>query len=113
MNNNLPIENKNTFLNKIKEFFISIFRKKIKEKTVGYETENETNKTPSFIMDLQGKAKAENVNEKDVLDFTVEIIEKQPEVLNDFTIEKLEEIKDYYDEQISRVDKEIEKIRKN
>ena len=114
-NNLLPDTKKIGFLNKIKQIFRSIFYKESKsiqdtEKTI--KPVNDDISQSSFIESLKEKTDIKNGCEKDALESIVEIIEENPQKIDNLTVEELEDINDYYNEKIHEVDKEINKIKK-
>ncbi len=114
-NSNLPLKTTGTFFSKIKIAIKSLFSKKVKSHK---NTENETTQSAqdntyvAFVENLQQKADTEKTFKEDTVKYIVDIVEQDPSTLESLTIEQLEDVNDYYAEQIEVVDREISKIKK-
>lgn len=115
MSNSNLISTKNRFITILKNIFNRLFNKQDNSKVylegINNKVEN-GGKTTSFINELKENINIENAEAKEILKYTIEMIEQNPELLDDFTVEKLKEIKEYYDGQILKMDLEISKIKK-
>ena len=111
-NDLLPVKKENSFFGKIKTLFNSIFRKRTtpsdEQNTI--EIDNSDNKS-RFIEDLKEKTNIDDSINKQALEYMVSYIEIYPELLNNFNIEDLEKINEYYDKKIEKIDKEINKLK--
>ena len=117
MENNLPKQYKKGFINTIKEFFFNLFHKKtdIQDNSEIKESEiikNDNNKS-SFINELKVDNNIQNnsLNNNKGIDI-IERIENNPDLLNELTIEKLNEIEKIYDDRIDFLDMKINELSK-
>ena len=120
MNNNLPsIVREDTFLVKFLNFIKSLFKKK--EKNI-YINNSEIEDNPflkkkysinefSQINDSNkiNEKIIEEIKEKDEMTEMIQMVEENPETLDNLDIEQLEEINNYYTNQIEECKKKIEK----
>ena len=113
-NNLLPTVKRNGLLNKIKIFFRSIFYKQ--PKTIQEPEESvkqiDSNSKSSFKEELKVEIDTEATAKKRELEYIVEKIEENPKLLNKLSIEQLENVDEYYTEELQKVDKEINKLKK-
>lgn len=99
---------------RVKLFLKSLFYKKNKIVQELEKVPNETNQNKtSFIEDLAKQTDIDKACEKEALEYIVEEIENNPEALDNISIEKLEDINEYYDKKIEEVDKELYMLKKN
>lgn len=116
VNNLLPDTKKGGFFNRLKLFFISITFKRdklIQEHDDIANRENVENKGSSFMDNLKANTDVEKTCEEETLGFIVKKVEENPQVLDNLTIEQLENVNEYYNEKIQEVNNEINKIRRN
>jgi len=106
MDNILPIEAKEiNFLKKITNFIKKIF---YKNKSAINEKSKENDK---FYQEEKLNVKLiKEINEKKTLQEIIAIIEKNPEIMKNLDIHKLEMIDNYYKEQIEECKKKIARI---
>lgn len=105
----LPMKKKEGFFSKIKKFWKSLFSKKTSNDNFIEETKEEHVKetVPSFKQTIQ-----EDVNNIENKTNIIEEIEKNPDLIYSLSKEKLKELIKLYDEEIAKVDKEIQELKK-
>lgn len=113
--NLLPSIKKDGFLNKIKMIFKSMFYKQPKLIQDSEETIEQINED-SIDLGFKESLKVERDNEKasreKALELIVEKIEKNPQQLNELTIEQLEDVNEFYAQKIQKVNQEIDNLKK-
>lgn len=112
-NNLLPSEKPKGVWSKIRFAFYSIFNKSSKEKHLFEETNKKISDTSSnfnFLESLKNETESENLGKEETLEYIVDSVEKDPQVLDKLPIEQLEDINKYYDEKLLSVKREISKL---
>jgi len=110
MKNNLPEKYENSFFTKIKRFFANIFRKNnkvLEQNEIKKEQKTELNKTENKFQDMKKLSKKAELK-KEILD----MIEKQPDLIESLSIEKLKELNCMYDAIIEENERKIKKIKR-
>lgn len=116
MNNNGLIEYKESFITKIKKFFIKLFRKSDEKynnmPNASNENINELNDEENqdkFIEELKVDSnKVNNVIEKNNF---LEEIDGNEEALSMLSIDRLKKLEEYYDSVIAENEKKIKKLK--
>ena len=107
MENKLPKKyNEGIFL-KIKEFFLKIFGRKNNNEETVIEEENVKENRLNSIEKMKKESKTNR--EKESL---LNQIEKDVSLIDNWPIEKLLKLEEIYDEKIERLNKEIERLKK-
>ena len=113
MKNSLPQEYNNGFFYKIKIFFRNLFHKNkeiIKDDTSVSQTKTKIVKdNRDFVNELKVDSNV-SINFAEKEDAILQRIEENPDLLNDLSLEKLDEIEKIYDEKIAKLDANINKI---
>ena len=115
MKNNLPTKEDNSFLKKIKNFFRKLFYRKPVEKSVDnviaeqtlIKKENNTAFQESIKVEVKNDYLTEMKREKFLDD-----LEKNPKLLCELPIEKLEKLEDYYKISIKKQEEKLARIKK-
>lgn len=115
MKNNLPTKEDNSFLKKIKNFFRKLFYRKPVEKSVDnviaeqtlIKKENNTAFQESIKVEVKNDYLTEMKREKFLDD-----LEKNPKLLYELPIEKLEKLEDYYKISIKKQEEKLARIKK-
>ena len=103
MENKLPKKYNDSLFSKIKEFFLKIFGRK-------KETVIEENVKENRLNSIEKMKKESKTNrEKESL---LNQIEKDVSLIDNWPIEKLLKLEEIYDEKIERLNKEIERLKK-
>ena len=113
-NSNLPVKNHRGFFSKITQAIKSLFFKRDKSHKDTQSNTNQSSKDniyETFIESLQEKSDIEAAYKKDTLKYIVETVEQDASTLENLTVEQLEDVNDYYTEQIEEVDKQIRKTK--
>lgn len=109
MENNLPQKYKNNLFEKIKSFFIRLFKlTERKEKIVNSTLAENNNLTSKNIVDTMKNESTNNTKREELL-FQ---IEKNPSLIDKWPIEKLLKLDSIYEEKIKEYDNEIKKLKK-
>ena len=109
----LPMKKGEGFFTKIKNFFRSLFSKKTEtlekteDKNIENVEKNDEEIKPSFKETIQ-----EDVQEVENRTSIIDEIEKNPDIIHTLSNEKLKELIKLYDEEIAKVDKEIQELKK-
>lgn len=117
MKNNLPIKEDNSFLGKIKNFFRKLFYRKPVENSVDNviteQTQIKKENNTEFQESLKIKVEVKNdyLTEMKREEF-LDDLEKNPKLLYELPIEKLEKLEDYYNESIKKQEAKLAKIKK-
>lgn len=115
MKNNLPMKEDNSFLKKIKNFFRELFYRKPVENSLDnviveqtpIKKENNTAFKESVKVEVKNDYSTEMKREKFLDD-----LERNPKLLYELPIEKLEKLEDYYNESIKKQEAKLAKIKK-
>lgn len=114
MNNNLPQKENDNIINKLIKKIRCIFFKADSIAEVAFENnEIEKHNTEENIEKFSEKYKVSNSDgdkEQQQKEF-ISTIEKNPQLLKKFDLDKLKIISKYYSNEISKIDKEIEALR--
>lgn len=118
MDSNLPQKYNNGIFSKIKRFFSGLFGNlkentsiestKIKEN----ESQNTNVKEENTVKNSIDIMREQNVKNREKEDLLLQI-EKNPDLINDWPVEKLKKLEAIYDKKIEEYDKEIAKLNKN
>ncbi len=125
MNNNLPAEINNNifkrFINFIKNIFIKTKEVDVEKVLEKYDKINEKENiepTKEFLEEIRINGIEEKAKElideklkKEKMKEIINIIENNPEKLEELDVQKLETINNYYDEKILELDREIEELK--
>lgn len=116
MGNNLPVKSKNSFWNRIVNRIKGFFRKEKPDIDMQVEEvrEFETVEKSGFVekyqveeaKDLTENVIKENIRRNNIEDI-IQIIEKNPELLDELDIDKLRIIDNYYKEKIEEIKKKL------
>lgn len=113
MNNKLPIKKKVSFIDKIKNFFKSFFKKDNFNNIE--QTDNLINAdiklTDNFQDSLKMEIKNQNISKDENKEEFLEQLENNPELLYELPIEKLRKIEEYYDELIIKYSENLKRIK--
>lgn len=115
MKNNLPIKEDNSFLGKIKNFFRKLFYRNRGESRVDNVITEQPQIKKQDNTDFQESIKVEVKN-----DYITEMkreefldnLEKNPKLLYELSVEKLEKLENYYSESIKKQEEKLAKIKK-
>ena len=107
MENKLPKKYNDSVFSKIKEFFLKIFGKKNNNEETVVEEENVKENRLNSIEEIRKESKINR--EKESL---LNQIEKDVSLIDNWPIEKLLKLEEIYDEKIERLNKEIERLKK-
>ena len=108
----IPSKTTTGLLDKLKRMFKSIFNKKNntpQDFNDSIETKTRNTMEPNFMESLKEKTDIEC--EKETLECIIDNVEKNPQELNTLTIEQLEEVNEYYDKEIEKVEQKINKLK--
>ncbi len=103
---NLPYMQKNNLITRIKQFFRKLFYKK--EKNTKKEEMIETIKQNDFRESIETQVKNNYLKEEKKQ--LIESIEKNPNLLYNLSLSRLENLENYYDELIEQDKLELKKI---
>ena len=110
MKNNLPQKYEGSFLFRVKRFFNKLFGKKSFEKEkvepIVKEEKKEVPIKENSIEKMKKESKKAHL-EDDILN----MIEKNPELIDNLTIPQLEKLNEMYDKVIDENDREIQSLR--
>jgi len=110
MTSKLPIKYKDGFFNKIKIFFISIFKKNtIVNEQIEEIKENKVEISSKETEFDKMKVASSKVKVKDDI---LTLIDNNPELINTLSIDKLKELDSMYDEIIAENDRKINKLKR-
>ena len=107
MENKLPKKYNEGIFFKIKEFFLKIFGRKNNNEETVIEEENVKENRLNSIEKMKKESKTNR--EKESL---LNQIEKDVSLIDNWPIEKLLKLEEIYDEKIERLNKEIERLKK-
>lgn len=115
MKNNLPIQEDNSFFRKIKNFFRKLFYRKPVENSVdsmiAEQTQIKKENNTAFQESVKVEVKNNYLTEMKREEF-LDDLEKNPKLLYELPIEKLEKLEDYYNESIKKQEAKLAKIKK-
>lgn len=122
MNNNLPLKEDNSIWKRISNFFRKLFfKKKMENQTINsipenkpekIETSKNEEKQRSFDESIKVDVKPTRyVDDKKVEDF-LDKFERNPELLYDLPVEKLERLEKVYNESIKKKEMKLAKLKK-
>lgn len=115
MRNNLPIKEDNSFFGKIKNFFRKLFYRNRRESSVdNIVTEQPQIKkqdNTAFQESIKVEVKNDYVTEMKREEF-LDNLEKNPKLLYEVSVEKLEKLENYYNESIKKQEEKLAKIKK-
>lgn len=110
MKNKLPIKYEDGFFSKIRKFFSNVFKKKsvtTEQLEVIKEKEVEINTNESDFAKMKVASNRVRIKE-DILT----LVEKNPELIENLSIEKLKELDKMYDEIIEKNDRKIKQLKR-
>lgn len=115
MKNNLPIKEDNSFFGKIKNFFRKLFYRKPVENSVdnviSEQAQIKKESNTAFQESIKADVKNDYLTEMKREEFLDEL-EKNPKLLYELPIEKLEKLEYYYSESIKKQEAKLAKIKK-
>lgn len=107
MNVNLPQKSENSFFSKMKNFFKKLFYKE--NNSIGQNAEvkkdKEINQSNTI---LEMRKESQNLRLKDDI---LEIVEKNPDIIDSLSKENLERLDKLCDDEIIKLDKELEELK--
>lgn len=115
MDNNLPQKYNNGIFSKIKRFFLGLFGKskenvsKSSVNIIENELRSATIKEDNPIKNSIDIMREQNVKNREKEELLLQI-EKNPDLINEWPVEKLKKLEAIYDEKIEEYDKEIAKL---
>lgn len=116
MDSNLPQKYNNGIFSKIKRFFLGLFGKSNENESVESgaikenKIQNTTIKEENTLKNSIDIMREQNVINREKEDLLLQI-EKKPDLINDWPVEKLKKLEAIYDEKIEEYDKEIAKLK--
>ena len=115
MKNNLPTKYEESFIHRIKKFFVNLFSKKTKEEIVEkIEKEEKVEnvvKEEKIQNDIFSQMK-EGSKKANLKEDIFNMVNSNPDVLSTLTLEQLEEIDKMYDQKIEEKEKKINKLKR-
>ena len=115
MKNNLQVKENNPFFEKIKNFFRKLFYRKPTEisvdNVIAEQTTIKKENNTAFQESIKVEVKNDYVTEMKREEF-LDDLEKNPKLLYELPIEKLEKLEDYYNESIKKQEAKLAKIKK-